>query len=501
MGSNPLKQLAGQTAVYGVSSIIGRLVNYLLVPLHTYNFITAEYGAVSNMYAFAAILLVVLTYGLETAFFRFYNTTGKDPAVYSTAFLSILVSTFIIVACLIPVRQLIALVLNVPDHPEFVVWFAIIVGLDAIAAIPFARLRAVNRARQFATLKLVNIGINLVLNLFFIYAVPWLSEHGSSTVQSVVSLFYQGKLLIAYIFVSNLIASVIQLAIFVPGILRNRLTFNAPLWRKMMTYALPLLLLSVAGTINQTIDRLLLTWMLPRESSMEQVGIYSACFKIPIIMYFFLQAFRYAAEPFFFTRNNPEEAKKIYPEVMNAFVIISCLVFLGTMFYLDDLFIYFVDASYRQGSTIVPVVLLAFVFQGISFNLSMWYKLTQRTIFGAWLALIGTAVIILVNVLGIPRYGFMAPAVAFLLSNIVVTVLSWQYGQKYFPVPYKGGRILLYLMLAVGIWWCIGILPLQNIVLRLTVRTIVLMLATLLYLRIEGWSPTRLMAALFRKNT
>lgn len=500
MGANPLKQLAGQTAVYGVSSIIGRLVNYLLVPLHTYNFITAEYGAVSNMYAFAAILLVVLTYGLETAFFRFYNTTGKDPAVYSTAFLSILVSTILITACLIPARQLIALVLNVPDHPEFVVWFVIIVGLDAIAAIPFARLRAVNRAKQFATLKLVNIGITLVLNLFFIYAVPWLSEHGSSPFQKVIALFYQGKLLIAYIFVSNLIASVVQLAIFIPGILKNRLTFNTPLWRKMMSYALPLLLLSVAGTINQTIDRLLLTWMLPRETSMEQVGIYSACFKIPIIMYFFLQAFRYAAEPFFFTRNNPEEAKKIYPEVMNAFVIITCLVFLGTMFYLNDLFIYFVDASYRQGSTIVPVVLLAFIFQGISFNLSMWYKLTQRTIFGAWLALIGTAIILLVNIIGIPRYGYMAPAVAFLLSNVVVTLLSWQYGQRYFPVPYRVGRILLYLILTVSIWWLVGQVHIHHSILRLSVRTVVLMLATLLYLRIEGWSPARILTSLLRKN-
>ncbi len=500
MASNPLKQLAGQTAVYGVSSIIGRLVNYLLVPLHTYNFITAEYGEVSNMYAFAAILLVFLTYGLETAFFRFYNTSGKSPAVFSTAFLSILVSTVVVVLLIIPVRHFIATGLNVPFHPEYVVWFAVIVGLDAIVAIPFAHLRAVNRARHFATLKLINIGLTMGLNLFFIFAVPWLSENGNEAISGLISRFYHGKRLISYIFVANLMASIVQVLIFVPGILRKKLRFDPVLWKKMMGYALPLLLLSMAGTINQTIDRLLLTWMLPRDISMEQVGIYSACFKIPIIMYFFLQAFRYAAEPFFFTRDNPEEAKKIFPQVMNAFVILSCLIFLGTMFFLDDVFIYFVDSEYREGSAIVAVVLLAFIFQGISFNLSMWYKLTQRTIYGAWLALVGTVVIVAVNLAGIPRYGYMAPAVAFLLSNLLVALLSWWYGQRYFPVPYRMGRILLYLSIAVATWWVISLIPMELPLYRIGLRGLVLAGMAWVYIRLEGWSLQSLWTALLPKK-
>jgi O-antigen/teichoic acid export membrane protein len=256
----------------------------------------------------------------------------------------------------------------------------------------------------------------------------------------------------------------------------------------MMLYALPLLLLSVAGTINQTIDRLLLTWMLPRETSMEQVGIYSACFKIPIIMYFFLQAFRYAAEPFFFTKDKPDEAKKIFPDVMNAYVILSCLIFLGTMLFLDDVFIYFVDSAYREGRVIVAVLLWSFIFQGIGFNLSMWYKLTQRTIYGAWMAVVGTLIIVAVNILGIPRFGYLAPAMAFLISNLVITILSWRYGQKYFPVPYRAGRILLYLALAAVIWWITIQVPIQSLVLRLAFRSVVLAGAALLYIRIEGWN-------------
>lgn len=492
MPVNPLKQLAGQTAVYGVSSIIGRLVNYILVPIHTYNFITSQYGEVSNMYAFAAILLVFLTYGLETAFFRFFNSTGKNPVIFSTAFISILFSTFLFVLLIISGRDFFAHWLNVARNPEFVVWFAIIVGMDAIVAIPYAHLRAVNKARIFATYKLINIAVSLSLNLFFIYAVPWLWENGTEGIRSVLSLFYHGELVISYIFISNILASLIQLCIFIPGILRLKLRFDPLYWKKMMVYALPLLLLSLAGTINQTIDRLFLTWLLPADIAMAQVGIYTACFKIPVIMYFFLQAFRYAAEPFFFSNDNLGNARKIFPDVMNAFVILSALIFLGTMLFLEDIFVYFVDSGYREGRTIVPIIIFAFIFQGIHFNLSMWYKLTNRTMYGGWLALIGTAVIILVNVFGIPHFGYMASAFAFLAANLVIMVLSYLLGQKFFPVPYRVGRIALYILLPLMVWWVVEWIPIGSLMVRLAFRGLVFMGVAFLFIRLEGWNLRRI---------
>jgi O-antigen/teichoic acid export membrane protein len=250
-----------------------------------------------------------------------------------------------------------------------------------------------------------------------------------------------------------------------------------------MKYALPLLLLSMAGTINQTIDRLLLTWLLPADIAMDQVGIYTACFKIPIIMYFFLQAFRYAAEPFFFANANPETARKIFPQVMDAFVALSALIFLGTMLFLDDIFIYFVDAGYRAGQVIVPVVIVAFIFQGISFNLSMWYKLTNRTIYGAWLALIGTVLILVLNIAGIPLFGYMASAWAFAIANLIIVVISYFLGQRHFPVPYKPLQNLLWLAGAVGIWYIASLIPVEGLIPRLALRALLFLAYAWLMIR------------------
>ncbi len=480
---NPLKQLAGQTAVYGVSSILGRLVNYLLVPIHVYTFVAEQYGEVANLYAFAAILLVFLTYGMETAFFRYFNTTGKSPKVFSTALISIFSTTLLFVWLIVLQRNTIAELLNVAENPRYITWFALIVGMDALVAIPFARLRAINKAARFAMIKLLNILLNVSLNLFFIFAVPWIALNGSPWMQQLVAHIYDGEVVIAYIFAANIIASMIQLMVFVPSLFRYKLQFDVALWRKMIVYALPLLLLSMAGTINQTIDRLLLTWLLPAGVSMAQVGIYAACFKIPIIMYFFLQAFRYAAEPFFFAHATIDKARNIFPVVMDAFVTLSALIFLGTMLFLDDLFIYFVDEGYREGKKIVPVVIFAFVFQGIGFNLSMWYKLTNKTIYGAWLALAGTAVIVVVNVVGIPHFGYMASAWAFFLANLLIMTLSYWLGQRHFPVPYNVLTNLIRLAGAVGVYYASTFITVQNLWLRLTLYALLFLAYALLLIR------------------
>lgn len=485
---NPLRQLAGQTAIYGISSILGRLINYLLVPIHTYTFITSQYGEVANMYAFAAIMLVIMTYGLETAFFRFYNTAGKNPMVFSTAFISIFVTTVVLVLAIIANKNFFAYLLNVSANPHFVAWFAIIVGMDAIVALPFAQLRARNKAAKFAIIKLINIGLNVGLNLFFIFAVPYLYENGTEWMKSLLGTFYQGEVVIAYIFIANIIASFVQLIIFMPELIKQKFRFDPLLWKKMMVYALPLLLLSLAGTINLTIDRLLLTWLLPPYIAMSQVGIYTACFKIPIIMSFFLQAFRYAAEPFFFSNKDENAARKNFPDVMNAFIIVALLIFLATMYFLDDLFIYFVDEAYREGRTIVPLIMMGFIFQGISFNLSMWYKLTNRTIYGAWLAIIGTTVIIIVNMQGIPKFGYNASAFAFMSANMIIMILSYLLGQRHFPVPYRIGKIILYIIIAAVSWGLMIIINFDELIIRIGFRTLLLAFVALIFIRLEGWS-------------
>jgi O-antigen/teichoic acid export membrane protein len=449
---DPLKRLAGQTAVYGLSSIVGRLLNYLLVPLYTNIFLTGQYGVVTIMYSYVAFMIVILTYGMETAFFRFSEANpGQRNRIFSTSLYSVLATSALFVLVTTVFRQPIAELVRFPNHPEYILWFGLILGLDAVSAIPFARLRSENKAMRFAGIKLVNIGVNIGLNLFFLLACPWLLENGPAGMQGFISSVYNPEIGVGYVFISNLIASVVTLLLLLPVMWRDQAGFSASTWKQMLAYGLPLLVAGLAGVINESLDKLMLRYLLPEGIAMSQVGIYGASYKIAIMMTIFIQAFRFAAEPFFFAQAGEKNARKVYARVMKYFVVTCLFIFLGIMLFMD-IVQHFIGEAYREGLGVVPILLVANLFLGIYFNLSIWYKLTGQTRFGAWFAIAGAFVTILLNLWWIPTIGYYGSAWATLVCYMSMAVLSFLYGQKHFRVPYDTGRILLFITTALAVY-------------------------------------------------
>lgn len=446
---NPLKKLAGQTAIYGLSSIVGRLLNYLLVPLYTRYFSTAEYGEVTTLYAYVAFLVVILTYGMETAFFRFSQNEQDKKSVYSTSLISLLISSAIFIILMFMNADSIANALNFDGHPEYIQWFALIVGLDAVSSISFAKLREQNKAARFALIRLLNIFINIGLNLFFIIYCPYAIKNNLPSADFVQSIYSQ-SIGIGYIFIANLVASIVTIVLLFPEMIAARWRFQLQLWKKMILFALPLMIAGLAGITNETIDRILLAHLLPEEIAASEVGIYGAYYKLSIIMTLFIQTFRFAAEPFFFAQEKEQNAKNVYADVMKYFTIISATIFLLVMIYFD-LVQQFIGASFHdpRGQIIVPVLLFANLFLGIYYNLAIWFKLTGKTRYGAYLSLFGAIVTLGVNFALIPVLGFEGSAWATLLCYFLMTLLSYYLGRKHYPIPYDLKRIGIYLSLTI----------------------------------------------------
>lgn len=436
-----IKKLAGQTAVYGLSSIVGRFLNYLLVPLHTANFDPAAYGVITEMYAYVAFLVVLLTYGMETAFFRFISKEGANKAkVFSTAAISLLVTSLGFMALMCLFSEQIAVGIDHPDHSDYVLWFALILGFDALTAIPMARLRAEQRPGKFVLVNLSSVAVNVGLNLYFIYVLlPSYPEVG-----------------VGFVFIANLASSATKLLLLLPDFKGLRAGFDATLWKPMMRYALPLLLAGFAGIINETFDRVLLKWILEpihgHDYTMEQLGIYGACYKLSILMNLFLQAYRYAAEPFFFQQEKAADSRQTYARLMNVFVGILSVMFLLVVLFLDVFKHFIPNEAYWPGLVIVPILLLANLCLGIYYNLSAWYKLSDRTNFGAYMTLIGAAITIGLNILWIPTMGYVGSAWATLACYATIALLSWFFGQRYYPIPYNLKRVLGYLAAAIGLY-------------------------------------------------
>jgi len=435
---NPLKQLVNQTAIYGLSSVIGRLLNYLLIPLYTRYFLPAEYGVVTEMYAYVAFLVVGLTYGMETAFFRFSKKENDAKVVYSTTLISLLVTSLIFVGLIFSNSSSIADWMGYHNHKEYIEWFALIIGLDAISAISFARLREQNRATRFAVIRLINIFINIGFNIFFIV--------------------YKGYG-IEYIFISNLISSIVTIILLFPEMLKSIWIFDKRLWNKMMIYALPLLIAGLAGMTNETIDRILLKHLLPNpETASSELGLYGAFYKLSILMILFIQTFRFAAEPFFFAQEKEGKSRKIYADVMKYFTIIMAIIFLGvTIFY--DIIKGFLGSAYHddRGFLVVTILLLANLFLGIYYNLSIWYKLTDKTKYGAYLSIFGALITLTLNFILIPIIGFEGSAWATLICYFSMTIASYFLGKKHFPIPYNLKRLGLYLFAMLSIYLIITI--------------------------------------------
>ena len=450
---NPLKQFAGQTAIYGLPTIVGRLLNYLLVPMYTRLFLPAEYGVVSELYAYVSFLFVLLTYGMETAFFRFAQNNDHKNSVYSTALFSILSTSAIFVLLATVFSNTIAGWLGYSNHREYITWFVLILAFDVISIIPFANLRQENKAMKFALIKSLWIGINVGLNLLFILFCPYIADHSNShLLRALVSVIYNPNIGVGYIFISNLIASAVILLILGVDMIKIKFTFDGPLLKKMLKYAWPLLLFSFAGIINETFDRIILKHLLPESSNpMAQLGIYGACYKISILMTLFIQTYRYAAEPFFFQKAKSTDAKALYADMMTYFVIICAFIFVGIMLYIDRV-MHFVGEEYRVGAPVVPILLLANLCLGIFYNLSVWFKLTDKTIYGASISIFGAVLTLVLNFTLIPVMGIMGAAWATLICYASMMVVSFIIGQRFYPVKYDIPRITGYLALAVLVY-------------------------------------------------
>lgn len=456
--TNSMKGLAKDTAIYGLSSIIGKFLNYLLVPLYTYVLArTADYGIVTNLYAWTALLLVILTYGMETGFFRFANREDYDaPTVYRTAYCALFVSSALFTLIVVIFHKPIAYVLGYPDHAEFVEMMFATVAIDAFACIPFAYLRYKQRPLLFAALKLLFVVLNIAFNILF--------------------LVILGKNDVYYVFLSNILATAIQTLCLLPFTIPYGGKFDAQVLRDMLRYSLPLLVLGIAGIMNQTLDRILFPYLYPGDDAQAQLGIYGACFKVAMVMMMFTQAFRYAYEPFVFSKHKDRRSVEAYADAMKYYIIFSYLILLGVIFYLD-IFRYIVSSAYWEGLKIVPVVLWTYVFQGIYFNLSFWYKLTDETKWGAYFSLIGLVITFVLQVIGVPRIGYWASCGSSLVCYFVIMLLSYVIGQKKAPIPYDLKAIGLYTLLTLvlmGIYYALRLYYIHDMWLLMLAGTILI---------------------------
>ncbi len=487
-----VKSLAKDTAIYGLSSIIGRFLNWCLVPLYTIMFPANEYGLVTYIYSIVALALVILTYGMETGFFRFANHDRyKDPMeVYSTSLISLGISStaFLVGICLFldPLSN----ILECGEHHSFVLLMGATVALDAVTAIPFSYLRFSHRPIRFALLRVINIGLNIGLNLFFILLCPWLWKH----VPASIEWFYDPTYGVGYIFLANFITSTLNLILLMPELRGFKWRFNGKLWREMMWYSLPLLVLGVAGIMNQTIDKIMLPELVcDKSTAMTQLGIYGANYKIAIVMVMFIQAFRFAYEPFIFAQSKERGENRLqsYRDAMKWFVIFSMVIFMGVMFYLDILR-YFISPRYFSGLKVVPVIMLAEFFFGVFFNLSLWYKLTDRTHWGMWFSLVGLVVTVALNVILVPRLGYMGCAYAALGCYGVMMITSYFVGRMKYPIGYNVPRLLLYFVLAMGLYGLSIVIETGHSLVDMGIRTILLAIYIAIALKIEQVSLMQL---------
>ena len=441
-----VKSLAKDTAIYGVSSIVGRFLNWCLVPLYTRLFPEEMYGVVTYVYSIVALALIVLTYGMETGFFRFANHErySNPDEVYSTSLASLGLTSTLFFALVLLFLGPISRGMECEGHESYIWMMALAVAIDAYSCMPFAYLRYKKRPVRFAMLKLVNIGLNIVLNIFFLLVCPWLMRVAPQS----VGWFYMPGFGIGYIFLSNLIASAVTLVMLLPDVVHVPLRFNGRLLREMLAYSFPLLVLGIAGIMNQTLDKILYP-LLAGSDAMAGLGIYGANYKIAIVMVMFIQAFRFAYEPFIFSqsRERGESKMQAYRDAMKYFVIFALFIFLGVMYYLDILR-YFVRPDYWAGLKVVPVVMAAELFFGVFFNLSLWYKLTDRTIWGTWFSLLGLAVTVALNVLLVPRFGYMGCAWAAFCCYGVMMIASYLVGRAKYPIGYNVPRLLFYVAVA-----------------------------------------------------
>ncbi|MBT3209314.1 MAG: oligosaccharide flippase family protein [Bacteroidetes bacterium] len=466
---NPLKKLIGQTAIYGASSIVGRLLNYFLVPLYTRIFEPEIYGIVGELFSYVAFLMIVLMYGMETGFFRFSETEKSFNKVFGTSLISLFATSSVFIILMIVFAQPIANFLDYSENPEYIIWLSIIVGLDCLMAIPFAKLRHQNRAIKFVTIKLIFIFANIGLILFFLIFCPYYIKENQN---SVLLSIYSSEIGVGYVFISNLIANILILIILLPEMFNVKISFDFGLLKRMLAFSLPLLVVGFAGTINEVLDRILLKFLSTENvNPMSEIGIYNANYKVALLMTLFIQTFRYAAEPFFFAHAKNSRSKSDYSLIMKYFVIFGLTIFLGATLYLSVLK-YFIGEDYRSGLNVVPILLLANLFLGIIYNLSIWYKLTSKTMYGAYIALFGATITIVLNIILIPKIGYLGSAWATFFCYFSMMLLSFFWGKKHYKIKYEVLPIAKYFVIALVLYAISRFVPEINQVFTLLVSSL-----------------------------
>lgn len=471
-----LKKLAGETAIYGVLSIVGRFVNYWLTPLYAWTFLPEEFGILSNILAYVAFIQVVLTYGMETSYFRFAARSENSEKVFTTSMVSLGITSVAFIILVLGFSKNISGWISYEGHQNYIIWMGITVALDTLAAIPFAKLRLKSRPIKFATIKLVNIALSISLNVFWIYLCPKILQ---SNPDSFVQYIYNPGIGIGYAFLSYLVASAITLLFFIPDLKINKSNFDGALLRQMLKYGWPILVIGVAGMVNLQIDKILLPKLIVgSDKPLYELGVYSANSKLAILMMLFIQAFRFSFEPFLFSHYKNEDSKKVYAVIMKYFVILGLIIFLGVMFYMDILkfFIGSSKSGYHEGIKVVPWLLMGNLFLGVFYTQSLWYKLTDQTHFGARFAIVGAVITIVLNILLIPVLGYMACGYAFFAASLVMTITSYIVGQKYFPVKYDLKRMGAYFLVAMTLYLIANYFVLGDVILRLSFNTILLLI-------------------------
>jgi O-antigen/teichoic acid export membrane protein len=467
MAINPIKKLAGDTIIYGLGTMVPRLLNYLLVPFYTILvFNQSQYGQITSLYAYLAVLLVVLTFGMETGFFRFANLTKQPHLVFNISFSVVLfTSAFFLLFSFLFLDEIVN-TLGYSGHKTSVMLVILIVVLDAFTAIPFAYLRFKEKAKRFSMIRIVTVVVNIALNLFFLVIIPKYFSDFSREIP-----IYQKGDLILFVFISNVASSLLAFLLLWPEWRSYKLKVDKELLINLLNYSYPVLIIGIAAIVNEVADKILLKYLLPDPSTADaQIGIYGASYKLAILMMLFIQMFRYAAEPFFFAESDKKDSKETYSRVMTYFVIFTWLIFLGVTLYID-IFKYFIGERFWGALAIVPIILAAKLFLGVFYNLSVWYKLTNKTLYGAIIAFTGVAITVGLNVIFIPKYGFMASAWANFSCYFTIMLISFVWGRKVFKVKYNFKKIIAYSILAVALFFISGLFTNIELKQRLFINT------------------------------
>jgi O-antigen/teichoic acid export membrane protein len=465
------KSLAKDSVIYGGTTIIVKLVSWLATPLFTYSVIMqkSDFGMITNIYAYAALITIVLTFGMETGLFRFINQVDKykPNTVYSTVILivSAIVLLFLISFSVFFKQFRILWPSLIPDN--YILMFILITCMDGFIAVPFAYLRYKKKPLKFGFYKLLQVILYILFCTFFLVVCPWINKHNPG----LIDWFWRDNFCVGYILISNLLATGIQTICLLPFITGFKYSFDWGLAKTMLNYCFPLVIMGLAGISNQVLDKLIFPVIFPDgDSAYAQLGVYGACFKIAVIMVMFTQAFRYAFDPFIFEKGKDKDAKQSYAVATKYFVILGLLVFLGVTFYID-IIKYFIASAYWEALPIVPIVLMGELFFAVYYNLSIWYKLTDKTYWGTFFSIICFVIIIVLNIIYIPQYGYMACAWASFAGNLVMMLLSYFIGQKYYYIRYDLKTLFLYTGLAMALYAVAVFTPVEHLGLRLTFRT------------------------------